>query len=53
VALAWTIGFHGATVVAIPGATKERHVVDNVGAMRLTLTAGELGSLDERSRQFA
>ena len=53
VALSWTIQFHGSTVVAIPGATKERHVADNVGAMRLLLTADELGSLDERSRPFA
>jgi aryl-alcohol dehydrogenase-like predicted oxidoreductase len=52
VALAWTIQFHGETVVAIPGATKEHHVTDNVGAMRLLLTPDEMGSIDQRSRQF-
>lgn len=52
VALAWTIQFHGPTIVAIPGATKERHVTDNVGAMRLQLTADELGSIEELSRRF-
>jgi aryl-alcohol dehydrogenase-like predicted oxidoreductase len=53
VALAWTIQFHGPAIVAIPGATKERHVADNVGAMHLTLTGEELRSLDALSRQFA
>jgi aryl-alcohol dehydrogenase-like predicted oxidoreductase len=53
VALGWTIQFHGPAVVAIPGATKERHVADNVGAMHLVLSGDELGSLDELSRRFA
>lgn len=52
VALAWTIQFHGDVVVAIPGATKERQVADNVGALSLTLGARELGRLDELSRRF-
>lgn len=50
VALAWVIQFHGETVVAIPGATKEKHVADNVGAMQLRLTEAELKRLDELAR---
>jgi aryl-alcohol dehydrogenase-like predicted oxidoreductase len=52
VALHWLVTFHGDTVVAIPGATKTRHVEDNVGAMRLELTADEKAKLDELSRTF-
>jgi aryl-alcohol dehydrogenase-like predicted oxidoreductase len=52
VALAWLIQFHGDTVVAIPGATKESHVSDNVGALRLTLSPSELAKLDDVSRPF-
>jgi Predicted oxidoreductases (related to aryl-alcohol dehydrogenases) len=52
VALAWTTQFHGDTIVAIPGATKEKHVSDNVGAMRLKLSEKELGRIDELSRRF-
>ncbi|HVT04546.1 MAG TPA: aldo/keto reductase [Thermoanaerobaculia bacterium] len=53
VALAWTIQFHGDTVVAIPGATKEKHVTDNVGAMTLKLGDLELKRLDELSSSYA
>lgn len=52
VALAWLLQFHGDTVVAIPGASRVKHVEDNVGAMRLTLSARELARIDELSRQF-
>jgi aryl-alcohol dehydrogenase-like predicted oxidoreductase len=52
VALAWLLAFQGETVVAIPGATKESHVADNVGAMDLSLGAAELAQLDELSRPF-
>jgi len=52
VALQWLLAFHGDTVVAIPGATKQSHVEDNVGAMSLQLTPAELTRLDERSRPF-
>ncbi|MEW5742392.1 MAG: aldo/keto reductase [Myxococcota bacterium] len=52
VALAWLTTFHGDTVVAIPGATKVKHVEENVGAMRLTLSRQELDKLDELSRLF-
>lgn len=52
VALAWLVTFHGDTVVAIPGATKVKHVEENVGAMKLVLSKTELDRLDELSRAF-
>ena len=52
VALSWLINFHGDTVVAIPGASKVRHVEQNVGAMRLTLSDAELARIDDLSKQF-
>ncbi len=52
VALAWLVTFHGDTVVAIPGATKVKHVEDNVGALGLTLSRAELDRLDELSRPY-
>lgn len=52
VALSWLVTFHGDTVVAIPGATKAKHVEENVGAMKLTLSKLELTRLDELSRAF-
>ena len=52
VALAWLVQFSGDCVVAIPGATKVKHVDENVGAMRLTLSATELQRLDELSRGY-
>jgi len=52
VALSWLITFHGDAVVAIPGATKVRHVEENVGAMRLMLSQAELARIDELSRPF-
>lgn len=53
VALSWLVSFHGDTVVAIPGATKAKHVEENVGAMRLTLSKLELDRLDELSRPLS
>jgi aryl-alcohol dehydrogenase-like predicted oxidoreductase len=50
VALAWVLQFHGHTVVAIPGATKRRHVEENVAAAGLELTPAQLQRLDEVSR---
>jgi aryl-alcohol dehydrogenase-like predicted oxidoreductase len=52
VSLAWLLQFHGDTVVVIPGATKERQVADNVGAMNLKLSKSELAALDDASRMF-
>jgi len=54
VALAWLTQFHGAgAVVAIPGATKPRHVDDNVGALRLELTPEDLARIDRASQPCA
>lgn len=53
VALSWLVSFHGDTVVAIPGATKAKHVEENVGAMRLALSKTELDRLDELSRALS
>ncbi len=50
VALAWLLTFHGDAVVAIPGASRRRHVEENVGAMKLSLSALELRRIDELSR---
>lgn len=50
VALSWTVNYHGGTIVAIPGATKLEHVRQNVGALTLKLTPGEMASLDGQSR---
>jgi aryl-alcohol dehydrogenase-like predicted oxidoreductase len=52
VALNWLINFHGDTVVAIPGATKESHARDNAGAMNFTLSAEDLSLLDRKSASF-
>jgi aryl-alcohol dehydrogenase-like predicted oxidoreductase len=52
VALAWTVQFHGDTVVAIPGATKVSQAQDNIGALNLQLTREELDRLDGVSKGF-
>lgn len=49
IALNWLITFHGETVVAIPGATKESHAKENAGAMTFSLTADDLSLLDQKS----
>lgn len=46
VALAWMLQMHGDTVVAIPGASKEKHAEENVAAMELTLSQAELARID-------
>jgi len=50
IALAWAVGFHGDTVVAIPGASRPAQAQDNAAAMTVTLTPLELSRLDELSR---
>jgi len=52
VALNWLVSFHGETVVAIPGASKLRHAVENVGSMTFELTPAERKKLDEMTRPF-
>jgi len=52
VALNWIIRYHGDTVVAIPGATRESHVKENCGAMSFSLSAEDMARLDKASAIF-
>jgi aryl-alcohol dehydrogenase-like predicted oxidoreductase len=52
VALNWLIRYHGDTVVAIPGATKEIHVRENTGAMLFRLSDEDMVRLDRESAVF-
>ncbi|MFV1858426.1 MAG: aldo/keto reductase [Anaerolineales bacterium] len=52
VALNWLVNFHGASVVAIPGATKAEHAQQSAGAMHFTLTEEELSRLNDLTRVF-
>jgi aryl-alcohol dehydrogenase-like predicted oxidoreductase len=52
VSLNWLIHFHGNTVVAIPGATKEIHVKENTGAMSFRLSDEDMDRLDRASAIF-
>ncbi len=52
VALNWLIHFHGDTVVAIPGATKEAHARENTGAMKFRLSDEDMARLDRESAIF-
>jgi aryl-alcohol dehydrogenase-like predicted oxidoreductase len=51
IALNWLIHYHGDTVVAIPGASKVRHAVENVGALQFQLDQQELEAIDAASRK--
>lgn len=56
VALAWVqqrAQVHGGTVVPIPGTRRSHRLLENVGATRLTLTAGELALLEPIAGQVA
>jgi aryl-alcohol dehydrogenase-like predicted oxidoreductase len=52
VALNWLLHFHGDTVVAIPGATKDMHVKENTGAMKFTLSDADMDRLDKVSAGY-
>jgi aryl-alcohol dehydrogenase-like predicted oxidoreductase len=52
VALNWVINYHGDSVVAIPGATKEEHVKQNIGAMSFRLSDEDMAQLDSVSAIF-
>lgn len=52
VALNWLIYFHGDTVFAIPGATKESHAKENTGTLNFQLSAEDLSLLDQKSAIF-
>ena len=49
IALNWLIHFHGDTVVAIPGATKEKHVIENKGAQTFRLSDEDMDKIDRES----
>ena len=52
IALNWLINYHGNTVVAIPGATKEHHAKENTGALSFRLSDADMVKLDEVSAIF-
>ena len=52
IALNWLVNYHGNTVVAIPGATKDVHVKENAGAMSFTLSDDDMARLDKESAIF-
>ena len=52
IALNWLIHYHGLTVVAIPGATKEIHVKENTGTMTFKLSDEDMVRLDQVSAIF-
>jgi len=52
IALNWLLNYHGNTVVAIPGATKETHVKENTGAMSFKLSDEDMAKLDKESSIF-
>ena len=47
VALNWLIHYNGNTVVAIPGATKESHAMENTGALSFRLSDEDMLRLDK------
>lgn len=52
IALAWTVCFHGDSVVAIPGATTPGQATDNARTMTIELTDDELYRLDQTTSGF-
>jgi len=52
VALNWIIQYNGDMVVAIPGATKESHVKENLGALSFRISDEDMVSLDYVSSIF-
>jgi aryl-alcohol dehydrogenase-like predicted oxidoreductase len=52
IALNWLINYHGNTVVAIPGATREIHAKENTRAMSFRLSDEDMLKLDKESEIF-
>ena len=52
IALNWLIHYHGETVLAIPGATKESHALENAGTLKFRLSPEDLTLLHEASKVF-
>lgn len=51
IALAWLLA-QGPDIVPIPGTTKMQHLVDNLGASDVVLTAADLTSIESAVREF-
>jgi aryl-alcohol dehydrogenase-like predicted oxidoreductase len=49
VALAWLIGYYGDTVIPIAGASKPHHAEEAAGALKVQLSADEMGRLADLS----
>ena len=47
VALSWVINIHGNAIVAIPGASKVKHAIDNSHAMKFKLTNNEINEINK------
>ncbi|MEI7499604.1 MAG: aldo/keto reductase [Bacteroidota bacterium] len=52
VALNWLIHFSGDNIVAIPGATKTSHAIENTGAMKFMLSWEDIHLLDQVSQGY-
>jgi len=52
VALNWLINVHGDAVVAIPGASKVEHALQNSGSMKFRLSGEEMQRLDDLSSRL-
>ena len=52
IALSWTVTYHGETIVAIPGATKNYQAEDNANAMRISLTSEQREVISDLSLEM-
>jgi aryl-alcohol dehydrogenase-like predicted oxidoreductase len=52
IALNWLINYNGDNIVAIPGATKDIHAKENIGAMSFRLSDEDMAKLDKASAVF-
>ncbi|MHA1990641.1 MAG: aldo/keto reductase [Candidatus Hodarchaeales archaeon] len=52
IVLSWLVNYHGETVVAIPGASKVKHAIENGQAMNINLSQEELNSIADNSEHF-
>jgi aryl-alcohol dehydrogenase-like predicted oxidoreductase len=51
IVLNWTVNYHGATIVAIPGSSKTYQAEQNAGAMRISLTKEQLETISTLSHE--
>jgi aryl-alcohol dehydrogenase-like predicted oxidoreductase len=52
VSLNWILSYNQGKVVAIPGASKPKHIIESAGAMSFQLDEVEIKFLDELSQEF-